>query len=153
MRDKPADRGRLLRIIHLAVAGVDTARPRMLYVEPDGDLRHLVREALRAQAEVISVGSVDDARRALATLDLDLDLAVLDLAPMHEAGLDLLSELHNHDGQPIPALLFSTDDPALATGVSTALAKARMSIERMVTTIQRAVARHSQSEHRKIEVA
>jgi DNA-binding NtrC family response regulator len=141
----------LLRVIHLAIAGVDAARPRVLYVEPDSDLRYLVREALRAQAEVISVVSVDDARRALATLDFDL--AVADLTPMHEAGAELLSELHNRDGQAIPALLFSTDDPALATGVSAALAKARMSIERMVGTVQRAVVTHGQSEHRETEVA
>ena len=59
-------------------AGPGTAaRPRILHVDDDRDILHVVAEALRADAEVISASSIKEARRALA--DGGVDLAVIDL--------------------------------------------------------------------------
>jgi DNA-binding response OmpR family regulator len=139
--DKPTDRGQLVRVVHRAIAGVEIARPRVLHHEPDADLRHLVREALRPHADIISADSVDAVRKALASLDFDV--VVLDLTCVDDADLAVLAELRNHDGHAFPALLFSGDaDPALAPRVSAALAGSRMSIDKIVGTVRLVLAKH-----------
>jgi PAS domain S-box-containing protein len=138
--DKPTDGVRLVQIVNRAIARVGTTRPRILLVEPDGDLRHLIQEGLRAYADITATDSADGARGALAKFDFDL--AVLDLASMDDAGLDLLAELHDRRGHAVTALLFSANDPALVRRVSTVLARSRMSIDRIAGTLLLAVARH-----------
>ena len=150
--DKPGDRGQLVRAIHRAIAGTGLARPRMLHVEPDEELRQLVRETLRPHADIVPTDSIDGARRALA--DLDFDLAVLDLTQVDDAGLGVLTELRDRDGHAITALVFSRDDePAMARRVRSVLARSRMSIDRIVGTIRLAVARHHGQAQIRTEVA
>jgi len=150
--DKPSDHSHLLHAFRRAIARLDAVRPRVLHVEPDEDLRNLVRETLRAHAEVISAGSADHARKVLTTFD-HLDLAALDLTSMNDTDLNLLTELRNRDGQAIPVLLFSTDGPAFAERVNTVLARAHMSIERVVGAVQFAVLTHRHKAPGKTEVA
>jgi PAS domain S-box-containing protein len=151
-REKPSDRGQLVRSVRAAIAGTGLARPRVLHVEPDRELRRFVREALRAHADIVSSESIDDTRARLA--DRDFDLGVLDLTHVDDAGLDILTELHDRDGHAIPVLLFSADDdPALAQRVRSALARSRMSIDRVVGTVRLAVARHAGQARARPEVA
>ena len=149
--DKPSDREQLLRVIRQAVASINLTRPRILHLESDDELRRRMRDGLRSHAEVISAGSVDGARKALATLDFDL--VVLDLAALGESDLDLLRHLYDHDGCAIPVLFFGADDAALTRRTTATLGTAHMSIDRMVRTLRRAIARQREPVRRTIEVA
>ncbi|HLH91149.1 MAG TPA: ATP-binding protein [Xanthobacteraceae bacterium] len=132
---KPADRGQLLRTIHRAIAETGFARPRVLHVEPDGELRALVHEALRAHADIISTGSIESAQCALA--EHTYDLAVLDLTLVDDAGIGLLGSIADHDGGALTTLVFSAaPGPEVAERVRSALAGARMSLDRMVGTVR-----------------
>jgi PAS domain S-box-containing protein len=151
-RDKPGDRAALVRMMRAAIAATGLARPGILQVEPDAELRQFAREALRAHADIVSSGSIDDARALLA--ERDFDLAVLDLAQADDAGLDILTELHDREGHAIPVLLFSADDePALVQRVRAVLERSRMSIDRVVGTVRLAVARHAGGMPARTEVA
>jgi PAS domain S-box-containing protein len=149
---KPADRGQLLRTIHRAIAETGLARPRVLHVEPDDALRHLVHEALRAHAEITSVDSIEDAQHALAALCHDL--AVFDLTDVDDAALGLLATLADHNGHALPALVFSTaPGPQLVEHVRSVLAASRMSLDRMVGTVRLVLAKHGKPADASTEVA
>lgn len=115
-------------------------RPRILHVDDDRDIRHVVAETLRADAEVISVGSIKEARRAIA--DGDVDLAVVDLALADGGGLDLLGVLQKADGSAIPAVVFSGQDAnsEIAERVDAVLMKSRASLDRLVAILRRMAA-------------
>jgi len=148
---KPTDRGELLRVVHRAIAGTAICRPRVLHFEPDGDLRNFLNERLQADADIVSVDSIDAARRALEALAFDL--AVLDLSQAGEAGLDLLTALHDHNGHAIASLLFSVGpERRLAERVRSALAGCRLSIDRVVATVRLVVAKHGGEARARTEV-
>jgi PAS domain S-box-containing protein len=148
---KPADRSELLRVVHRAIAGTAICRPRVLHFEPDGDLRDFLHERLHAHADIVSVDSIDAARRALEVLAFDL--AVLDLSQAGEAGLDLLTALHDHNGHAIASLLFSVGpERRLAERVRSALAGCRLSIDRVVATVRLVVAKHGGEVRARTEV-
>ena len=113
---------------------------RILHVDDDRDVLHLVAETLRGDADVVSVNSINAARTALATGHFDL--AVLDLSLADGFGLDLLSELHDRDGKPIPVVVFSAQDanPEVAVRVEAMLTKSRTSIDKLVGILRRIVA-------------
>jgi PAS domain S-box-containing protein len=107
----------------------DGRRLRILHVDDDCDVLQVVAEALRADAEIVSVGSIKEARRVLA--DADIDLAVIDLALADGDGLDLLADLRKADGRVIPAIVFSGHDagPDVAGRVYAVLMKSRASLD------------------------
>jgi PAS domain S-box-containing protein len=149
---KPADRGELLRVVHRAIAGMASRRPRVLHFEPDDDLRNFLHERLCAHADIISVDSIDAARRTLG--GLAFDLAMLDLSQAGDAGLDLLTALRDHNGHAITSLLFSADpEPRLAERVRSALAGCRLSIDQVVATVRLVVAKHGGEARVRAEVA
>jgi PAS domain S-box-containing protein len=150
--DKPNDRTELVRVITRAIAGTAIPRPRVLHFEGDEDLRQFVHETLRGHADIVSAGTIDGARTALAALEFDL--VVLDLTRLDEGGLDVLTQLHDSAGHGIPALLFSAAaDAELARRVNAVLARSRMSIDAIVGTVRLAIARHIGRGHARIEVA
>jgi PAS domain S-box-containing protein len=112
-------------------------RPRVLHVDDDRDVLHVVAEVLRPDADVISACSIKEARRALA--DGNVDLALIDLALADGVGLDLLSELRTSDGKVIPAVVFSGQDPhpAIAARVDAVLTKSRASLDRLIGILRR----------------
>jgi DNA-binding response OmpR family regulator len=138
--NKPVDLGRLVNVISRAVAAGNGGRPRILHVDDDRDVLHVVAETLRADADIVSVSSIEEARHALAAGDFDL--ALLDLALADGFGLDLLSELYDRDGYAIPVVVFSAQDanPVVAARVEAMLTKSRTSIERLVGILRRIVA-------------
>jgi CheY-like chemotaxis protein len=112
-------------------------RPRVLHVDDDGDVLHVVAETLRPDAEVISARSINEARQVLG--NGGIDLAVLDLGLADGDGLDLLAALHKPDGAAIPAVIFSGRDADLAMSerVDAVLTKSRASLDRLAAIVRR----------------
>jgi CheY-like chemotaxis protein len=112
-------------------------RPRVLHVDDDGDVLHVVAETLRADAEVVSAHSIKEARQLLG--NGGIDLAVLDLGLADGDGLDLIAALHKPDGAAIPAVIFSARDadPAMIAQVDAVLTKSRASLDRLAAIVRR----------------
>jgi PAS domain S-box-containing protein len=106
-------------------------RPRILHVDDDSDVLHVVAETLRVDADIVSVRSIKEARRALA--HSDIDLALIDLALADGDGLDLLADLRKADGKVIPAIVFSGQDagPDVIERVDAVFTKSRASLDRL----------------------
>jgi DNA-binding response OmpR family regulator len=96
-----------------------------------------VANALGAKAEVMSVDSIDKARRALAANRFDV--AVLDVALASGSGFELLHELRDSEGDAIPLVVFSPQDanPVSAVQVRAALMNSRTSIDKLVATLRK----------------
>jgi CheY-like chemotaxis protein len=80
-------------------------RPRVLLVEDMDFFQEVARQALETTADLVSVRTVADARRALA--QGRFDLLLLDLALEGEDGRDLLRSL---PFKPCPILIFTARD-------------------------------------------
>ena len=135
--DAPIDVSQLVRVLDRPIARNGNARRRILHLDADPDVRRVVARALAAKAEVLSVDSIDKARRALA--ENRFDVAVLDVALALGSGLELLHELRDSEGDAIPLIVFSPQDanPLFATQVRAALRQSRTSVDALVTTLRR----------------
>jgi DNA-binding response OmpR family regulator len=114
-----------------------------LHVDSDPKLLRQVADALSAKAEVMSVDSIDKARRALAANRFDV--AVLDVALAMGSGFDLLHELRDSEGDAIPLVVFSPANAnhVFAAQVRGALIKSRTSIDNLIATLRKRLARGS----------
>jgi len=78
-------------------------RGKILIVEDYADWRDLLSGMLRREGhQVVTAGTLDEARQQLQRVP-DLDLAILDIRlvetdELNEDGMQLLSELHDHQG-------------------------------------------------------
>jgi signal transduction histidine kinase/DNA-binding response OmpR family regulator len=143
--DTPIDVARLVRVLDRPIARNGKTRPRILHVDSDAELLRAVAAALGAGAEVMSVASIDEARRALAANRFDV--AVLDVALAAGSGFELLHELRDGDGDAIPLVVFSPHDanPVFAVQVRAALTKSRTSIDNLIATLCKRFADNSSS--------
>ena len=103
--DTPIDVDRLLRVLDRPMVRKGSAKPRVLHLDANRDALRTVAKALGASAEIMSVCSIDDARRALA--DNRFDVALLDVALALGSGFELLHALRDSDGDGIPLVVFS----------------------------------------------
>ena len=135
--DAPIDVARLVRVLDRPIAHNGNKRPRILHVDSNQELLRVVARALGAKAEVMSVDSIDEARRALAANRFDV--AVLDVALAMGSGFELLHELHDGEGNAIPLIVFSpeADDLAIATAIRSALIKSRTSVDNLLATLRK----------------
>ncbi|MGA0605875.1 ATP-binding protein [Phenylobacterium sp. VNQ135] len=145
--EKPVDLDRLAAALDQAIDGAAEG-PLVLHVDDDPDLRQLVAEAFSGRCRMKSVESLAAARQALS--EQTPSLAILDVGLPDGSGLDLLPELHDPSGRPIPVVVFSAqafDQAALAQAVDAVLVKSRSSLDQLIATVRRltAVARHSPS--------
>jgi PAS domain S-box-containing protein len=133
--DKPVDPDRLAQILEQAGAVDANGRPHILHIDADPAMLEVVARALAATADVLSVESIADARRALT--DHHFDLAVLDIELDPVSGLDLLSELHGEAGRAIPVIIFSGDgaNPAGDPRVQASFSKSQAALDGLVTTV------------------
>jgi PAS domain S-box-containing protein len=138
--DTPIDVARLVRVLDRPIARNGNTRSRILHVDSNPELLRAVAKELGATAEVMSVDSVDEARRALAANRFDV--AVLDVALAAGSGFELLHELRNSEGDAIPLVVFSPQDanPAFAVQIRAALTKSRTSIDNLVATLRKRLA-------------
>jgi PAS domain S-box-containing protein len=137
---KPLDIERLTRILNRPIIRDEHPRPRILHFDGDRDVLRLVADALKASAEVFSADTIDMARHALAEHVFDHAVVEVNLAG-GEFGIDLLADLRDKNGHPIPAIMYSDSDrPEIAAGVIAALAKSPTSIQALVAILRRLVA-------------
>ncbi|WP_222875930.1 ATP-binding protein [Terrihabitans soli] len=110
-------------------------RPRILHLDDDQNVLALVRVALSDDADVISVDSLEMARIALQTNQVDL--AVLDIAVGNASGLDLMPQLRDATGNIIPVIVFSQVDDLNCDGqIGGSLPKGRTSLDDLVDAVR-----------------
>ncbi len=134
--DAPIDVSRLVRVLDRPIVRDRNPRPRVLHVDSDQDALRAVAKVLDANAEVMSVDSIDKARRALATGRFDV--AVLEVALAVGSGFELLQQLRDTAGDTIPLVVFSPQDanPVFARQVRAALINSRTPIGTLVATLR-----------------
>ncbi|THD43827.1 MAG: PAS domain S-box protein [Bradyrhizobium sp.] len=134
--DKPIAFEALIDILKAAIVAPARRHPRILHVDDDYDVLALVHQELGSIADVVSVDSIDSARRALATDRIDL--VVLDIALGEASGLDLLPDLRGARGKAIPVIIFSTHgaDMACDEQIHAALSKMNSSVESLKAAVQ-----------------
>jgi DNA-binding response OmpR family regulator len=130
--NKPVDFDRLVRLLAEPVVHEANRRPRILHVDEDNAVAHALSEI----GDVVTVNSIEAAKRALKAGDFDL--AVLDVALAQGAGSDLLPELRDSKGNVIPVVVFSANGADLASDaqVQAALVKSHTSIDSLVATVR-----------------
>jgi signal transduction histidine kinase len=113
----------------------EAAIPRILHLDDDHDVLAAVAAAFGTTADVISVDCIEDACRALATNRIDL--AVLDISLGTASVMELLPDLHDSQGDVIPAIIFAARgrDMACDDQIQATLTKSQTSIESLVATI------------------
>lgn len=134
--NKPFDFEVLSPILRAAVSPEIRERFRILHVDDDPDVLAMVASELSPMGDVVSVGSLDSARRCLDTLRIDL--AVLDIEIGNQSGLDLIPDLHDAAGNPIPVVIFSAHSECtpFAEQVHYALSKVNGSLESLSAVVQ-----------------
>jgi PAS domain S-box-containing protein len=147
--DTPIDVARLVRVLDRPIAGDGNTRLHILHVDSDPELLRVVAKALGARAKVMSVDSIDEARRALAANRFDV--AVLDVALAAGSGFELLHELRDSAGDSIPLVVFSPQDanPVFAVQVRAALTRSRTSVDNLVATLSKLLAGNSPASNNK----
>jgi PAS domain S-box-containing protein len=133
--DKPVDIDRLAQILDRAMVRDADARPHILHVDDDPDVLEVVARALGTTANVISVDSIEDARRALGAHHFDLAVLDLELGPV--SGLDLLPELRGDKGRAIPVIIFSDHGANLVSDpqFQASLSKSQAALASLVATV------------------
>ena len=132
---KPVDTDRLAQTLD-ALGGAETrGPPQVLHVDDDRNVLDVVARALGGSAKVISVDSIDEARRALNAHHIDL--AVLDIALGQASGLELLPDLRTSAGRPIPVIIFSAQSasPPHEPPVEASLAKSQAALDSLIATV------------------
>jgi PAS domain S-box-containing protein len=133
---KPIDFEHVARILKSAIVSQAHERPRVLHVDDDHNVLALVTHALRETADVVSVDSIERARRALTAERIDL--TVLDILLGADSGLDLLPDLHDNSGNTIPVIIFSTHGAGFPCSeqIEAAFGKSSSSLESLVATVR-----------------
>jgi len=124
--------------VRRAVAGVQVGKPRILHVEDDPDIQHIVAAIAQDFASFEYAATLDEAR---ARLDKHrFNLVLLDLALGEDSGWDLFEDIDALDPRP-PVIVFSASDvdPAEGKQVEAILVKAYTSDTELLNTIQRAL--------------
>ena len=138
---KPVDIDRLARLLQRPRPHGGARRQHILHLDDDPEVLRAVAEAMASTADVASVATLDAAREAIAASHFDL--AVVDMELSAGAGLELLPELRDRDGNPIPVIVFSgaTTSSACAAQIREALSKNVDSIQGLVATLRKHIGR------------
>ncbi|TCP34770.1 ATP-binding protein [Sphingomonas sp. BK235] len=115
-------------------------RPLVLHVDDDPDVRETVAAALAETARVIAAPSLDRARALLR--ERAPALAILDMQVVDGHGPELIPDLIDAEGAPIPVIIFSGQQiPApLAARADVVLTKGRHSLPDLAATARRLLA-------------
>ncbi|HZH09760.1 MAG TPA: PAS-domain containing protein [Microvirga sp.] len=137
--NKPVDGARLAE----AVARVSAAKPphriRVLHVEDEPDLRQVVSLALTDFADVEFAVDLASARTLLASGSYDA--VILDMALPDGSGSELVPDITDREGHPLPVVIFSAGEANgdAVKGVYRALTKSRSSIEDLANAVRKMV--------------
>lgn len=134
--DKPFDFEVLSPILREAISPQPRERHRILHLDDDSDVLALVASELGPIGDVVSVNNLQNARRVLVSGRIDL--AVLDIELGSQSGLDLIPDLHDAAGNPIPVVIFSAHSECtpFAEQVHYALSKVNGSLENLGAVVQ-----------------
>jgi DNA-binding response OmpR family regulator len=134
---KPIDTTRLLAAVTKAAQRSLGGQARILYIEDDADIVHVVQTLLHGKADLVCAGSLAAARQALTQQAQDIDLVILDIGLPDGSGLDLLAELQRPNGMPLPVIVFSAQEVSdeISKRVSLALVKSRASSQTLLDAI------------------
>jgi DNA-binding response OmpR family regulator len=136
--EKPVDPDRLAELVRRAIGPTGGVAPRILHVDDDRDIRELVAAALANVGEVISVEGLVQARAVLR--ERRPDVVVLDLELRDGSGLDLVEDLSNMGGTPIPVVVFSAQDTGdLGASVAAVLVKSKTSLTGLAGAVRNLV--------------
>jgi len=137
--EKPIDMARLRRAVMAALARNTEGRPLVLHVDDDHDILRVTATALALCGEIASVESLAAARAFLARRTPDL--VILDLSLGDGSGLELLADLNDEAGRPIPVLVFSAHDPEqLVLGrVAQVMTKSKTSLTSLAEAVKRMI--------------
>lgn len=136
--DKPIDTTRMMGAVRAAIRG-NGGQHRLLHVEDDEGVIAVVTELLIDEAEVVAVPTLRAARAILAKEDFDA--VILDLTLPDGHGEDLLAEVRDRTGRPLPVIVFSARDldKAAAESINAVLMKSRTTNETLLATIRAAL--------------
>ncbi|WP_439472387.1 CHASE3 domain-containing protein [Brevundimonas sp.] len=135
--EKPFDQTRLRSAVAGILERLEKRRPVVLHVDDDPDILTVTASALVGVAEVLPAPSLSEAREVLrGRLP---DLVILDLGLPDGSGLELLADLDDGEGQPVPVIVYSAQemDAALGHRVEAVLVKSRTSLAGLVRTVRR----------------
>jgi PAS domain S-box-containing protein len=132
---KPLDIDQFVQLLDRPRARDEIALPRILHVDDDHDVLNIVGLALGTIADVTSVDSINQARGAIKLKRFNL--AILDLVLTSGCGLDLLPDLHDGEGAPIPVIIYSAQDSNLNCNehIRAALQKSHASVDTLLATV------------------
>lgn len=135
---KPIDEDRLLNAVRLALRGTGGARPVVLHVEDDPDLRRVICVLLEASCDTVPAASLEEAAILLATRAFDLVLLDMQLPDGDACGL--LAALPPMNAT-TPVVIFSASEVSadIAAKVRSALVKSRTSDEELLAVLRRVV--------------
>ncbi|OYQ31755.1 hypothetical protein CHU95_21745 [Niveispirillum lacus] len=138
---KPIDQDRLLAALHRAANAGTGNRPRLLHVEDDADIRALVRRLLSGHADIHAAETLADAQKLARSLTFDVGLIDIDMPD--GCGLDIIPDLRDPQGGPVPVVVFTGADagPVALQQVRATLVKAQVRNEELVDTIRRLIHR------------
>ncbi|MES2208334.1 MAG: PAS domain S-box protein [Pseudomonadota bacterium] len=132
---KPIDELRLIQSIKRCIQDAHRPTPRILHIEDDIDLSHMLATALQDKAEIITATTLRQAEHYLKTESFTL--IILDIALPDGSGLNLLEHLHEYTSKPIPVLILSANEVSrqIQHKVAAALVKSRLSETKIVDVI------------------
>jgi DNA-binding response OmpR family regulator len=142
---KPINPEQLVRAVANAAQPTRNAKPRILHVEADADVRHVVSNVLD---DIAIITPAQDRAQARAMLESQsFDLVILDSGMPDGSGMDLLPLLSKSDMQ-IPVVIFSDgrEEPELLQEVSSVLVKSKASNEQLLNTITHLIQRQTKKE-------
>ena len=138
---KPIDQDRLIAALMQVQRRSDNGTCRVLHVEDDEELVHVVANYLDEIAVVESASTIEEARRKVK--DGQFDMVLLDVGMPDGSGLELVPEINKLEGGPIPVVLFTAQDvpSEVARQVDAVLTKSRYSIENLAETVKGIIGR------------
>ncbi|NTU79821.1 MAG: PAS domain S-box protein [Chloroflexales bacterium] len=136
---KPIDPALLVAAVTQAVRHGPSGAPRVLHIDDDPDVVHVVASLISDVATVIHAETLAEARARIA--EAHFDLAIVDLVLPDGSGLEVLPAL-GAQRPPTPAVLFSVHelDPALTGQAAITLVKSRVTNQELRDTIIRLLA-------------
>jgi len=136
--EKPINESRLVQSVRRAVAGLKSAKPRILHVEDDPDIQSIVCAVVQNNAVFEFSATLSDARARLR--ENSFDLILLDLALGEDSGWSLFEDIDKLQPRP-PVIVFSAsdEDPTQRKKVDAVLVKSNTSNTELLTAIQRAL--------------
>lgn len=134
---RPIDPARVSVALRAALDRTDVARPVVLHLEDDKDMREIVASSLGTGALVLHAYDLASARAILETQSPDV--AIIDVQLPDGNGLDLIPMLVDAAGIAVPTIIFSAQDvPAhVARRVGAVLVKSRGSLPDLKATLHR----------------